>query len=259
MRLRHFFPAAVLFFLAFGVAFAFALEPVDEKERRETIYPFRVPATAESSSIFSQYFSDNAGNNSLTITLIPYKSIVQPENVWSFYAAKLLSNNSTNATSDEDLPSDAGKPQSDIESISADAATTDPDPTANRVVDEDRLSFYDFSTSFSEKITEEIGFTESLDSDDEYELDFLKDEFKPPKDSQLADNGIFSSLVFQKKAFLNSPNSTHILFGGDYNKKFSKKDDTAGISFSTPVALFFLTLGVGLILVMYTASGKNEY
>lgn len=256
MRLRHFFPA--VFFLAFGIAFAFAIEPADEKDRRETIYPFRVPATAESNSIFSQYFSDNAGNNSLTITLIPYKSITQSENVWSFHAAKPLSNNSTNTTSDEGLPlPDARMPQSDIGSIPADAATTD--PAANRVVDEERLSFYDFSTPFSDRITEEIGFTESLDSDDEYELDFLKDEFKPSKDSQLSDNGISSSLVFQKKAFLNSPNSTHILFGGDYNKKFSKKDDTADISFSTPVALFFLTLGVGIILVMYTASGKKEY
>ena len=256
MRLRHFFPAAV-FFLAFGIAFTFAAEPADEKDRRETIYPFRVPATAESSSIFAQYFSDNAGNNSLTITLIPYKRITLSENVWSFSSARLLSNKSIN-TSDEDLPlSDARMPQSDIGSIPADAAATD--PAANRVVDEDRLSFYDFSIPFSETITEEIGFTEPSDSDDEFELSFLKDEFREPRDSKLSENGLYASLVFHKKAFLNSPNSTHILFGGDYNKKISTKDDTAGISFSTPVALFFLTLGVGLILVMYTASGKKEY
>lgn len=256
MRLRNFFPATA-FFLTFGVAFAFALEPVDENTRRETIYPFRYPASAESNNIFVQYFFDKTGNKTLTIKLIPYKSITEAEDAWSFHTSEHIFNNSTNTPSDEDLPlSDDRIPQSDTESIPTEAEATA--PTAKRVVDEDRVPVYVFSIPFDDSISEEMGFTGSQDSDDENELSFLKDEFKESKDSQLSDNGLYSSLVFNKKAYLNSPNSTHILFGGDYGKSFKKKDDDAGISFSTPVALFFLTLGAGIVLVMYTATGKNE-
>ena len=266
MRLRNFFPAAA-FFLTFGIAFAFALEPADEKDRRETIYPFRYPASAESNSVFFHYFFDNAGNNTLTITLFPYNGLTMPENVWSFDAAKQTLNNSANNTSDEDLSlSDDQISQSDTDadtdtdtdtdSTLAEAETTD--PTANRVFDEDKHSIYDLSIPFGESIPEEIGFTGPDDSDDEYELSFLEDRFKEPKDSQLSDNGPYSSLVFSKKAFLNSPNSAQILFGGAYKESFKKKDDAAGISFSTPVALFFFTLGVGIILVIFTSMEKNE-
>ena len=258
MRLRNFFPAA--FFLAFGIAFAFAVEPADEADRRETIYPFRVPASAESNNIFFQYFFENAGNNALTITLIPYNGITgitETENIWSFYTAKHVFNNSADTPSDEDLPlSDAGMTQSDPGSMPTEAETTA--PRANRVADEDMLSVYDFSIPFNESIPEEIGFTERSDGDDENEPGFLRDEFKEPKDSQSPDNGLYSSLVFNKKAFLNSPNTFNILFGGAYGKSFKEKTDEAGISFSTPLALFFLVLGAGIILVMYTSAGKHE-
>ena len=264
MRLRNFFSAAA-FFLTFGVALAFAVEPDDENTRRETIYPFRLPASAESNNIFAQYFLENAGNNTLTITLIPYNSIAKEENVWSFFTPKRFLNTSANVTSDEDLPlSDIGMPQSDPEnepeneSIPEEDETTATAPGVPPVVDEDRFPVYDFSIPFPESIPEEIGYTEGHESDDEYELSFLKDEFKENKDSQLSDNGLYTSLVFSKKAFLNSPNSAQILFGGAYDKGFKKKDDTAGISFSTPLALFFFTLGVLIVLVMFTSTGKNE-
>ena len=256
MRFRILFPAAVLF-LAFGVAFTFAVEPADEKDHRETIYPFRYPASTESNNIFSQYFFDNAGNNTLTIRLFPYKSITDPENAWRYYTAGQFFDYSTNNTPDEGASlSDARIPQSDTGSIPATASTTA--PTANGIADENTLPVYDFSIPFDERITEEIGFTEPSDNDDEYELSFLKDEFMEPKDSQLSNNGLFSSLVFQKKAFPNSPNNAHILFGGAYDKKFREKDDSAGISFSTPLALFFFMLGLGIVLVIFTSIGKNE-
>lgn len=256
MRLRNIFPAAA-FFLTLGAAFAFALEPADDNTRRETIYPFRYPTSAESNNIFVQYFFDKTGNNTLTIKLIPYKSITEAEDAWSFHTSEHVFNNSTNTPSNEDLPlSDDRMSQSDTGSILTEAEASA--PAAKRVVDEDTLPVYDFSIPFDDSIPEEMGFTESQDSDDEDELGFLKDEFKKSRDSQLSDNGLYSSLVFNKKAYLNSPNSTHILFGGDYGKSFQEKSDEAGISFSTPVALFFLTLGAGIVLVMYTATGKNE-
>lgn len=251
MRFRIFFPAAA-FFLAFGFAFAFAIEPSDEKDRRETIYPFRSPASAESSNTFARYFSDYAGNSILTIRLFPYKSITEPESAWSFYSARQFFDSSINNTSDEGAPlSDARMPQSE-------SAAETTAPTSNRIAGEVSPPVYDFSIPFNERITEEIGYTGPRGNDDEYELGFLIDEFKEPKDSQLSDNGLFSSLVFQKKASLNNPNSAHILFGGDYDKKFRKTDDSADISFSTPFALFFFTLGVGIVMVMFTSTGKRE-
>ena len=256
MRLRNIFPAAA-FFLAFGVALAFAVEPADEKKRRETIYPFRNPTPPERNNIFSRYFFDNAGNNTLTIMLTPYNGITESENAWSFYTAKHTSNNSSDNRPEEDLPlSDTRMPQSDSGSIPAEAESSA--PTATPVVDDGVPSIYVFSMPFDDSIPEKMGFTEGHGSDDEDELSFLKDEFNGSNDSQLSANGLYSSLVFNKRAYLNSPNSTHILFGGDYDKSFKKKDDTAGISFSTPVALFFLTLGAGIVLVMYTATGKKR-
>lgn len=259
MRLRFLFAAAL--FLSFGIAFAIAMEPADERTRRDTIYPFRNPTPPERNNIFARYFFDNDGNNTLTIILNPYIGITETEKVQSLYSAGYISKSKPRNSSDEDVPlSDVKTPQSDDGSGQAETETAA--PAGNRVVDEDCFPVYDFSIPFDESITEEIGFTGLYDSDDENELGFLRNEDKDPDDSQQSENGPYSFLVFEKKAFHNSPNRGQILFGGDYKKKFKKidgDDDENSVPFALPLSMLFLAIGTGILLTMFTSTGKKEF
>lgn len=258
MKLRSVFSAAALF-LSAGVAFALAVEPADETTRRETIYPFRNPTPPENNNTFARYFSDNAGNSTLTITLIPYTSITETEDVQGLYSIGHIINSKPRGSSDEGsaLSGDARTSQSDAGSKQAESETTA--PVANRAIGEDRLPAYDFSVPFDKSITEEIGFTDIRDIDDENELGFLRSEDKEPDDSQISENRSYSILAFEKRAFHNSPNRAQILFGGDYNKKFKKMDDDEiSVPVAFPLSMLTFAIGAAILLTVFTSAEKKE-
>jgi len=230
MRLCNFFLAAAVFLLV-GISRPVAGEPADEDTLRETTYSLNDTVAVKGNNSFAQYFND-AKNDSLTIILPKYKGTTETKSLWALYTP--------------------GYHNTDTKT-SFDGSTDPADAQASHPADNGISQVYEFSVSFDNSISEDIGRTGQSDDDS---LDFLGVVAAGTDDRQLSDNGSSSILVFRKTTPRNSQNRARILSGGSYLNEFEKEEDFNS-PLTTPIALLLLMFGFCIILVIYTSAGEK--
>ena len=76
--------------------------------------------------------------------------------------------------------------------------------------------------------------------------------------AQLSDsNGIYTFLAFDKHAYLNGANRGQILAGGIYDDEFGQAEKQFRNPLSVPLAMLFIALCAGILLVIYTTTGEK--
>lgn len=259
MVFRNIFSAAILFFSA-GIAFAAAEEPADEETRRETTYLVFNPATADSKTLYTRYFYDPAGNNRLTIQLPQYNGITETESVWSHFSTGSNPGDAQGASLENPPRSNANDDGVDNDSAARYTAETghaEPESSnsaENRVVG-DMRGAYDFSIPFEDSITEAIGYTGSGDTETGFGVSEI--ETVRTVNGQQSDEGVYSILVFEKKAASNNPNRAKILFEEANADMFNYDDGYNNSPLTIPIVLFFFVLGAGVFLVFFTTINQE--
>ena len=226
MKLRNCFLSAVIF--SVGTAFAFAEEPVDEDTFRETTYTFNSSSVAEGFNASTLSFCKTAETNASDATM--------------------SDNNGNDETWRERNDYTIGYKNNDISPLSQeDSNSAAPDKNES-------LRVYDFSLSFYDSVTDEIGFTAR--GDRENPLVFSDVIAEAPINSQLPNQEIFSLLSFDKNVFTNSQNWGQILTGGYYYEE--EEEENAFLLFSSmitiPFAILSVSLGVGFLLIVFTST-----
>ena len=244
--------AAPVFFA--GIAFAVSEDPVDEEIRRETIYSFSGTAAGDRDT-YARYPDYEAGNNTLPAALFQYVGIVGMESGWTYDAAGY--NNGDIPPFNGDLTrSDVPAYRSEAGSEPAEDVPEGSIPFRTSGVDGDELHAYDFSIPFDDSVTEEIGFTGRFD-DDGRPVSFAANT-AGSGDSRSSDKGMASSLFFDKNAFNIDSNRARIMSGNSRFGEFEDEKEFIGTPFSIPFALLCFALGLGIILVIHTATGKQS-
>jgi len=253
MRSCNILPAAALF-LFVGIVFADAEEPADEDMRRDTIYSSVNPAAVKGNSFFTQYFYNPERKKALSIKLPRYNGIAKTENIWTYYYSGEDIDKGANAAPDDALhPSGSRTNQPGEGGFLADSGAGG----VNLKHADDERGIYDLTVPFDPSVAAGADFAGAGESDTV--LDFH--EFKAGTSNELQSSekkGARLVLVFVEKAFYNSQNRARILSGITYVGDFEDEDEFAPSPLSAPLALFFVALGVGILLVMYTTVGNNK-
>ena len=253
MRACNILLAAALF-LFVGIVFADAEEPAEEDTRRDTIYSSGSPAVAKGNSFFTQYFYNPERKKALSIKLPRYNGIAKTESIWIYYYSGEDIDNSANAAPDDALPPSGPRMIQPGEGGSlADAGAGG----VNTKHADDEHGIYDLTVPFDHSVADGTDFAGAGESDTV--LDFH--EFKAGTSNELQSSekkGVRLVLVFVEKAFYNSQNRARILSGITYVGDFEDEDKYATSPLSVPLALFFVALGVGILLVMYTTVGNKK-
>ena len=221
---RRFLSLAAAILLVSGVFSAVfsavAGEPADEGTRRETIYTLD-GTVAEGKTALDRYFFGPAGSRPRTIRLLRYDSISGEEIVWDSYSSGF-------------------RPGAN-ESPSAGA----------------ELRPYDLSVAFDDGVMDRLGLAGR--TGDESDPEAAPTQPEPSSaDAQLPDNnGIYTFLAFDKRAYLSGTNRGRILSGGVYNDEFGKAEAEFTNPFSIPLALLFVALCAGILLIIYTTTGEK--
>ena len=224
-RRRFLSVAAAILLVSGAVSGAFSAvagEPADEDTRRETIYTLD-GTVAEGKTAFDRYFFGPAGSNPRTIRLLRYDSIAGDEIVWSSY--------------------DSGFRPGANEAASGGA----------------ELRPYDLSAAFDDDVMDRLGLAGPAEEESDPDAAPTRPEqFASSSDALLPDNnGLYTFLAFDKRAYLNSPNRGRILSGGVYNDEFGQGEKKFTNPFSIPLALLFVALCAGILLIIYTTTGEK--
>ena len=256
MKLRNVFSFAVIFFA--GIAFAVAEEPADENMRRETTYLFGRSVVTEGTKIYTPSFVySTAENNGDDTTQFERSGFTGNESGRDDYSAGYRNdginkkrNEAESADRQEQEPefSEEDEPEKDETAAPETSSTSDGNET---------LHIYEFSVPFDDRVTETIGFTGGDGVDNP--LVFAEVIPKLPDNSQLSDDGSYLFLSFEKNAFTNDENAAKILTGDSYDDEGEEESvfDIISKSFTIPFALLSIVVCGGLILVMFTSTGKK--
>ena len=244
---------AAALFLFVGIVFADAEEPADEDTRRDTIYSSGSPAAVKGNSFFTQYFYNPERKKALSIKLPRYNGIAKTENIWTYYYSGEDIDNGANAAPDDALHPSGSRTIQPGEGVLADAGAGG----VNKKHADDERGIYDLTVPFDHSLADGADFAGAGESDTV--LDFH--EFKTEASDELQSSeksGVYPILVFVEKAFYNSQNRARILSGITYVGDFEDEDKYTTSPLSVPLALFFVALGVGILLVMYTTVGIKK-
>ena len=253
MNLRNvLFPAV---FFSLGIAFAVAEEPADENTRRETTYLFGDVTTAEGTSTYARFFYDSAEYDASDMTRFGDGS-ARSENGRNDYSDGYKKDDIIPRIHAASYSGDAPPPRPPAESDSATNATA-PQTASSDSDGSKALRFYDFSISFDDCVSEEIGLTRRNDGDEP--LFPFEVVVKPPDISLLSDNA-YSFFAFEKNTFTAEQNRAQLLSGNSYTKNDNEESifDIISSLFSIPFALVSIAVCSGLILVGFTSAGKNS-
>jgi len=230
MILRNCFLTAALF--AVGIVFAFAEEPIDEDTFRETTYSFDNSTAAEDLNTNSLSFSKTAGNEAGDSTLFEHIGVDETGNEPNDYTIGYTIGGITPV-------------------FHEDSESADPD-------ENESLPIFDFSVSYYDSITDEIGFTARADV--ENPLVFSEVFAEAPNNSQLPNQETFALLFFDKQIFTSAHNWGQILSGGYYFGE--TEEESAFLSFSSmmtiPFAILSVGLSIGFLLIMFTSITGNK-
>ena len=229
MKLRNCFFTAVFF--SVGITFALAEEPVDEDTFRETTYTFNNSTAANSLNADALTFWKSAGSEADNSTLFESNRIAGNGNGGNDYTIGY---------------------RNDVQSPSGHEVSTTAAPAGN-----ESLRVYDFSKSFYDSVTEDIGFTARSDLDNP--LDFSEVFVEAPTNTPLPTQETFSLLAFDRKVFTSAHNWGQILSGGYY---YEEEEENAFFQFSSmitiPFTILVITLALGFLLVLHTSSSGNR-
>jgi len=112
------------------------------------------------------------------------------------------------------------------------------------------LRAYDLSVSL-DSIPEKIGFTGR--NGNEYDFGFQEIGTEEPDDRQSPDNESNTTLVFEKTISIRKSNRAEILFEDSYISNLKYNNKAPDTSFAIPIALFFCSLAIGVILITFTS------
>lgn len=253
MNLRNVFLSAVIF--SVGIASAVAEEPADENTRRETTYLFGDSA-AEGTSSYTR-FLDFAENDPADAMLFEHSGSNGSESGLSDYSVGYTKGDIYLKRHEASTPADSRDPLLSAEKDPAKDETAQ--QAASRLSDEDivALHFYDLSVSFADSVSETIGFTGRDNRNNP--LVFFEVAAETPDNLLLSDNGSYKFLSFEKNAFSEESNRAKLLSGNtlaDYDDEENIFDIISSL-LSIPFALVSIALCSGLMLVMFTSTGKK--
>ena len=250
MKLRN-IPLSAVLFLFVGIASAAAEDPADEDARRETIYTSGAAAVPEVGNTYAQYFLETAGNDSLSTALFRYDGAVATEDVG--YAADYEKDGVNAAFHDDPASVDDEASPSDAAEKSGE---TEPDASdVSRAPGSDGLHAYDFTVPYEYSITSEIGFTGPEDGADDPDAAVAESPVAASDDSRASDKGFQLVLAFEKNAFKNSQIKAQFIEG---DSRIEAEEEAGILSLSTPIALLFVGLGVGIVVVMHTVTENKS-
>ena len=253
MKLRSLFLCAV--FISAGIAFALAEEPASENTLRECTYFLGNPTAAEDSNTATLSFYNTAEKGIIDLPPIERNGFAGTGR--NDYAIE-YKNESTGPAVHDASVSAARESLPPAENILSNGDTTTA-PTASRSSDDPQsLYVYDFSSSFYDSVTGKIGFTAR--NGKENPLVFSEVIAETADSSQLPEKETYSFLAFVKNVFTNAQSGEQIIFDSSYLKK--EEEENAAVSFisviAAPFSLLSVSLCIGLLIILFTSTGKKE-
>lgn len=252
MNLRSVLLPAVSFSL--GIAFALAEEPADENTRRETTYLFGDVTNTEGTSTYARFFFDSAENDTSNMTRFEDNGSAGIESGRNDYSAGYRKNDVIPRIHAASFSGDS-RSLSHAENESAKNGTA-PQAALPDSGNGEALRWYDFSVSFDDSVSEEIGLTRRKDGNTP--LFPFEGIAEPPVISRLSNNA-YSFLAFEKNTFTAEQNRAQLLSGNSYTDNSEEETifDLISTVISIPFAMISVAVCSGLILVAFTSTGKK--